>query len=224
MELTLFGDLASKEYTKHDVFMLKDVRVSEFGGVKRLTTGFNSQVVHDISAFQQATDLFKWFQSQDINEEFLQTGNKKQKSNSLMTIEQLIESSKAIQGLEEKAYSEILGIISHVNAENNLYYLSCPTCMKKVEPSGDSYFCYKCNADTICKPRYIFNCKVQDHTGSLWISIGDETGAQVLGISAPELMKMKEQDLMENDNNRRVNEQISPMMFREYRLTLQSKL
>ncbi len=69
--MTLFGDLAHKEYNKHDVFMLKDVRVSEYNGSRRLTSGFSSQVVDDISAFQQATDLFKWFQSQDLNEEFL---------------------------------------------------------------------------------------------------------------------------------------------------------
>ncbi len=106
-----------------------------------------------------------------------------------MTIEQLQKSSKAIEGLKERVNSELLGIFSHIITDSKPSYLSCPSCMKRVEHTADDHFCYKCN--TSCDPRYFVNCKVQDHTGSLWVSFESDTKAQALSLSAPDMALLK---------------------------------
>lgn len=77
MPLTLWGDLAQKEdFEKHCILLIKSVQVGEYNGNKQLSTSFSSLVLTDVSEYQAAEQLYDWFTNQDINEQFLHSGNK----------------------------------------------------------------------------------------------------------------------------------------------------
>ncbi|KAI0672914.1 replication factor-a protein [Trametes maxima] len=84
--------------------------------------------------------------------------------------------------------------IAHIKAEN-VAYPACPTCNKKVLPMGDSWRCEKCDTSHP-KPeyRYVFSMAVADYSGQAWFQAFNEIGRVVFGMSADELVDIKERD------------------------------
>ena len=69
-------------------------------------------------------------------------------------------------------------------------------CNKKVIQDNDGQWrCEKCDRSHP-KPeyRYIMSVNASDHTGQLWLNCFDDVGRQVMGMSADQLMEMKETD------------------------------
>jgi replication factor A1 len=84
---------------------------------------------------------------------------------------------------------------------------STPGCNKKViEENPGSWWCEKCQA-SFPEPqyRYVLSVNVADHTGTLWLSCFDEAGQMIVGMSANEVMKVKEADEENNTTGNFMN-------------------
>jgi len=60
--------------------------------------------------------------------------------------------------------------------ENKLYYKACPSekCNKKLIEENGAYFCSNCkNSFENYKLKYLLSGVINDHTGSIWVSIFD---------------------------------------------------
>ena len=100
-------------------------------------------------------------------------------------------------GMDQQDYYSIKATIVFVKQENFCYpACSSQNCNKKVTSMGDgTWHCEKCNVSHD-RPdyRYILSLNVADHTSHQWLSCFDDTGRIVMGISANELMELKEND------------------------------
>ena len=82
--------------------------------------------------------------------------------------------------------------------------VSYPACLKSdcnkkvVEVDPGQWRCEKCDV-THPRPehRYIMSVNVSDHTGQIWLSCFDDVGRQIMGMSADDLMKLKDDGLSE---------------------------
>jgi len=66
--------------------------------------------------------------------------------------------------------------------------MACQTCKKKVTDEDQGYHCMSC--DRMYKEAnqcYIFQAKVCDYSGSIFVSFMGESGNSVLGMEASEL-------------------------------------
>jgi len=99
---------------------------------------------------------------------------------------------------ETADFFNLKGSIQHIKQEPSFCYPACKSegCNKKVvELEPGQWRCEKCNISHE-KPeyRYIMSINVSDHTGQLWLNCFDEVGRMIMGISADELMEIKEND------------------------------
>jgi len=100
-------------------------------------------------------------------------------------------------GMGDKTdYFTTQGTIVFVKQET-FSYPACANpdgCNKKVLDEGSGWVCEKCNR-TWPAPvhRYILQMNVMDYTGSFWITAFNEVAEQLMGISANDLMALKEQ-------------------------------
>jgi replication factor A1 len=98
---------------------------------------------------------------------------------------------------ENPDYFSVKGTIIYIRNEN-FAYAACLNegCNKKVTDMGDgTWRCEKCNVNHP-RPqyRYILSLNVSDHTGQLWLSCFDDVGRIVMGMSADQLMELREND------------------------------
>ena len=76
-------------------------------------------------------------------------------------------------------------------------YPACPSegCNKKVLESGTGWRCEKCDR-SYPEPdhRYILSLTVSDYSGQTWVQCFNDVGVQILGMSAKELLELKNSD------------------------------
>lgn len=84
--------------------------------------------------------------------------------------------------------------------QENAYYPACPNkvegdrnCNKKLTPSTHGWSCERCNRDDIPSPeyRYLLSVQLKDHTGMEWLMAFQESGEEIMGITAQELFQLK---------------------------------
>lgn len=69
---------------------------------------------------------------------------------------------------------------------------SNPSLSHQVTEDSGQWRCERCSRSfPNCRWRYIFSMNVADHTGSNWLSVFDEFGEALLGISAGDLHSMQ---------------------------------
>lgn len=86
------------------------------------------------------------------------------------------------------------GTIVHIRTDN-LAYPACPKCNKKVLQGNEGWRCEKCDLSyEHPEYRYVFSMSVADYTGQLWFQGFNEAGVVVFGISAGDMMQLKEND------------------------------
>lgn len=121
---------------------------------------------------------------------------------------------------EKPDYVDIKGTITYIKREN-MWYPACPEegVNKKVvqQPDG-SWFCEQTNKSyPHCEYRYIMSCVVSDSSGSQWVTCFNETGQQLLGRSADDLARLKE------ENESLFDQALMEANFSEYIFTLRVK-
>lgn len=198
VRLTVWGKTAMTFDTNPDsVIAFKGVKVSDFGGRSLSLLSSGSMTVEpDID---EAHKLKGWYMAQGKNDDFQSHANMATmgaaggRGDKNKTILQVKEENLGMS--EETDYFTCKGTIIYVKQDTFAY----PACLKAdcnkkvVEVDPGQWRCEKCDI-THPKPeyRYLMSVNVLDHTGYLWLNCFDETGRQIMGMSADELMKLKD--------------------------------
>jgi len=204
VRLTIWGKTATTFSAQPEsVVAFKGVKVSDFGGrsLSLLSSG-TMTVDPDI---EEAHRLKGWYDSQGRTDRF----NTHNNMASMGTATGRQDQTKCISqvkdenlGMEDTDYFTLTATIVYIK-QDNFAYPACSNegCNKKVVEQADgTWRCEKCDiAHARPQYRYIMSVNVNDHTGQLWLSCFDDVGRIIMGMSADELMEIKE-----NDDERRV--------------------
>ncbi|KAL6841010.1 hypothetical protein ACP4OV_029270 [Aristida adscensionis] len=97
----------------------------------------------------------------------------------------------------------VKAVISHVKTDR-FCYPACTInvkqkhCNRKVSRNEDgTWYCVRCNQNSQnCEYRYLLQCQIQDHTGSIYATAFQEIGEEIVGLTAQELLTIEhvEQD------------------------------
>jgi replication factor A1 len=178
VRLTIWGKTAeSFDAPLESIIAFKGVKVSDFGGRSLSLLSSGSMMVDP-----------------DIDEGMAgaSTGGGK---NENKLISQCIEEESYLQ--DTPSYMSLRASVVYVK-NSPVAYPACSTagCNKKViEENPGSWWCEKCQ-QSFPEPnyRYVLSVNVADHTGTLWLSCFDEAGQSIVGMSANEAMKIKNDD------------------------------
>lgn len=199
VRVTIWGKTAGNfEAQEESVIAFKGTKVSDFNGksLSLLSSGTMS-VNPDIPDSHR---LKGWYDSAGRNNNFATHQNMSSlagatgRKDEMKTISQVKEENL---GMEGDAYYSIKATIVFVKQDNFCYpACSSQNCNKKVTQVGDgTWMCEKCQkAQDKPEYRYIMSVNVADHTSHQWLSCFDDTGRTIVGMSADELMDLREQD------------------------------
>lgn len=201
VRLTVWGKTAqSFDTSLESVLAFKGVKVSDFGGRSLSLLSSGSMTVDpDI---EQAYQLKGWYSASGRNEQFQTHANTMSvvgatsggDRNATKTIGQVRDENLGMT--DDTDWFSIKATVIYVKSENFAY----PACLsencnkKVVETDPGQWRCEKCDK-TWDRPeyRYIMSVNVSDHTGQIWLSCFDETGKQMMGMSANDVWAMKEE-------------------------------
>ncbi|EFZ01765.1 replication factor-A subunit 1 [Metarhizium robertsii] len=198
VRVTVWGKTANSfDANPESVVAFKGTKVSDFGGksLSLLSSG-TMTVDPDIP---DAHRLKGWYDSSGRTDNFAthqnmaSMGNAGGRANENKTIAQVKEENL---GMDAPAYYSIKATIVFVKQENFCYpACSKEGCNKKVVETGDGWYCEKCSVSHE-RPdyRYIVSLNVADHTSHQWLNCFNETGEAIFGMSANQLMELKDND------------------------------
>ncbi|KKY16436.1 putative replication protein a 70 kda dna-binding subunit [Phaeomoniella chlamydospora] len=204
VRLTIWGNSATTfDVVPESVVAFKGVKVSDFGGRSLSLLSSGSMTVDpDID---EAHKLKGWYDAQGRTDTFASHANMAGatmgaaggRSDPFKSIAQVKDEQLGMS--DNTDYFSIKATIVYIRQENfNVAYPACLSegCNKKViETEPGEWRCERCDR-THPRPqyRYIMSANVSDHTGQLWLNLFDETGRMVVGMSADDLMDLKERD------------------------------
>ncbi|KAK9052769.1 hypothetical protein SSX86_029399 [Deinandra increscens subsp. villosa] len=229
VEVTLWGNFCNKEGEilqsmcdtgKFPVMAIKSARVGEFNG-KTLGTISTSQLCIDPD-FPEAHELRTWYDSVGKNTPPVSLSHDTvSRTEARKTVSQIKDENL---GTNEKPDWITVSVTIPFIKFDNFYYTACPInlgerqCSKKVTLSEGKWRCDKCDQTVDeCEYRYILQLQLQDHTGTTWATAFQETGADIMGISAKEL-----DDILKQDENRFI-EITRNALYTKYNLKLKVK-
>jgi len=200
VRLTIWGKTAMAfDAQPESIVAFKGAKVSDFGGrsLSLLSSGSMS-LDPDI---QEAHRLRGWYDSDGRGNTFAShsgmasAGAAGGRQDPLKTVAQVREENLGMS--ETTDYFSTKATIVYIRQEN-VAYPACLNdgCNKKVimEDTG-KWRCEKCNiAHPKPEYRYIMSINVNDHTGQLWLSCFDDVGRMIMGMTADQLMNLKEND------------------------------
>lgn len=206
VRLTIWGNSASTfDAPLESIIAFKGVKVSDFGGRSLSLLSSGSMTIDpDID---EAHKLRGWFNAVGQNATFSTHqnlgsagGNQKQDAK---LISQILEEETYLA--DAPSYFSLKASVIYVRHTSTIAYPACSTqgCSKKViEENSGEWWCEKCQAKWP-QPlwRYVLNINVADHTGTLWLSCFDDAGQMVVGMSANDVMKIKNDDEENNTQN-----------------------
>ncbi|XP_023742355.1 replication protein A 70 kDa DNA-binding subunit E [Lactuca sativa] len=110
---------------------------------------------------------------------------------------------------------------------DNFCYTTCPImlgdrkCSKRVVNNGDGrWICKKCDQIVDeCDYRYDLQLHIHDHTGLTWVNAYEETGEEIMGVSAKDLYLLKHED----EDEDAFMEVVHGVLFSEYKFKLKVK-
>ena len=200
VKLTVWGDTAQKfDVMPESVVAFKGLKVSDFGGRSLSLLSSGSMAVDpDID---EAHKLKGWYDAQGKNDTFMShqgmgsVGTAGGRNDEMKSIMQVKEENLGMS--ENTDYFTTKATIIYVK-QDNVSYPACLSegCNKKVlEVEPGQWRCERCDK-THPQPehRYIMSINVSDHTGQLWLSCFDDVGRMIMGMSADQLMELKEND------------------------------
>ncbi|KAL3818331.1 hypothetical protein ACJIZ3_004236 [Penstemon smallii] len=204
VELTLWSNFCNAEGQTLEkmldsglfpVLAVKSGRVNDFNG-KSVGTTFNSQFFIEPD-FPEAQRLKTWFDGEGKCTPAIPISWGMSKTVSQIKDEKL-------GTLDKPDWITVSATLTYIKMDN-FCYTACPImigdhrpCNKKVTDNGNGKWrCEKC--DVIldkCDYRYILQMQIQDHTGTTWVTAFQESGEEIMGISAKDLCTLKhdEQD------------------------------
>jgi replication factor A1 len=201
VRLTVWGKTATAfDASPEAIIAFKGAKVGDFGGRSLSLLSSGSMAIDpDIP---DAHKLKGWYDSQGRMESFAShsnmgsTGVAGGRGDPLKTVAQVKEENLGMSS-DTPDYFSTKGTIVYIK-QDTFSYPACLSdgCNKKVTDMGDgTWRCEKCDINHP-KPehRYIMSLNVNDHTGQLWLSCFDDVGRLVMGMTADQLMELKEND------------------------------
>ncbi|OCK79190.1 replication factor-a protein [Lepidopterella palustris CBS 459.81] len=199
VRLTIWGNSAiAFDAPLESVIAFKGVKVSDFGGrsLSLLSSGSMS-IDPDID---DAHKLKGWYdavgrQGQYTSHANATSGAGAGRKQDYKTIAQIREDELGIS--EEATYFNLKASVIYVK-HDNFAYPACGSegCNKKViEDNPGEWRCEKCDK-SFPRPhyRYIMSVNVSDYTGQIWLSCFDEAARTIMGMSADQLVEIKDND------------------------------
>jgi replication factor A1 len=200
VKLTIWGKTATTfEANTEAIVAFKGAKVSDFGGrsLSLLSSGSMS-VDPDIS---EAHKLKGWYDSQGRTDNFIthnnlasagMAGGRRDETKTIAAVQ-----DEQLGMSENPDYFTSKGTIVYIKQET-FSYPACMSegCSKKVVDNGDgTWHCAKCDVNhPRPEHRYIMSLNVNDHTGHIWMTCFDDIGRMVMGMSADQLMELKDND------------------------------
>ncbi|CAL8579237.1 Replication factor A protein 1 [Xanthoria parietina] len=201
VRLTIWGNSATTfDVPPESIIAFKGVKVSDFGGRSLSLLSSGSMTVDpDIN---EAHRLKGWYDAQGRNDTYSSHANAGASVGAAGGRMDPVKSCQQVKD-EELGFTEATdyfttkATIIYIKGDNFAYPACLSTeCNKKVIQDNDGQWrCEKCDRSHP-KPqyRYILSVNASDHTGQLWLNCFDDVGQQLLGMSADQLMEMKEND------------------------------
>ncbi|KAL9009426.1 MAG: hypothetical protein Q9173_005542 [Seirophora scorigena] len=200
VRLTIWGASAqSFDVQPESVIAFKGVKVSDFGGRSLSLLSSGSMTVDpDID---EAHKLKGWYDAQGRNDNFASHANMASMGAAggrMDPVKSILQVKEENLGMSENTdYFTTRATIIYIK-QDSFAYPACLSadCNKKVIQIEDGQWrCEKCDR-THPKPeyRYIMSVNASDHTGQLWLSCFDDVGRMIMGMSADQLMELKEND------------------------------
>lgn len=201
VRLTIWGSSATTfDVAPESVIAFKGVKVSDFGGRSLSLLSSGSMTVDpDID---EAHKLKGWYDAQGRTDTFAShanmSGSMGAAGGRMDPVKSILQVKEENLGMSENTdYFTTRATIIYIK-QDNFAYPACLSadCNKKVIQIDDGQWrCEKCDRNHP-KPeyRYIMSVNASDHTGQLWLSCFDDVGRMVMGMSADQLMELKEND------------------------------
>ena len=200
IRLTIWGNSATNfEITEGSVVAFKGVKVSDFNG-RSLSLLSSGSMAAD-PQIDEAYRLKGWYDAQGSGETFASHANVMGatgggRNDKYKTIAEVKEEQL---GMSEQAdYFTLKATIVYIKADSTIAYPACQSegCNKKVTNTDqDKWTCERCDRSYPAPEwRYVVSVNVSDWTGSFYLNCFDEVGRQVFGMTANELVELKEND------------------------------
>ncbi|KAK3674603.1 Replication factor A protein 1 [Recurvomyces mirabilis] len=199
--LTIWGKTAENfEAQPESVIAFKGVKVSDFGG--RSLSLLSSGTMNVDPDIDEAHKLKGWYVGGGRNDQFQSHANTMSTAtaagssdrNAYKSIAQVRDENLGMG--DDTDWFSVKATVIYIK-QDSVSYPACQTdnCNKKVvETDPGVWRCEKCEK-TWDRPeyRYIMSVNVSDHTGQIWLQCFNDVGVQVMGITANELMQMRDE-------------------------------
>ncbi|KAL2458791.1 Replication protein A 70 kDa DNA-binding subunit A [Forsythia ovata] len=235
VELTLWGDFCNREGQQlqemvetgfFPVLAVKAGKVNDFSG-KSIGTISSTQLFINPDS-PEALALRDWFDrggkdvtSQSISRDVMPGGSNNELRKTVAQIK-----DEGLGRSDKPDWVTVKATISFIKTDT-FCYTACPLmigdrqCNKKVTKSGNSrWLCDRCNQEfEECSYRYLLQVQIQDHNGLTWVTAFQESGEEILCLSAKELYVIK----YEEQDDDRFAEIIRNCLFTEFLFRLKIK-
>ncbi|TFK42451.1 replication factor-a protein [Crucibulum laeve] len=201
VRLTLWGKQAEQYNTEDSpIIAFKGVKVGDFGG--RSLSMFSSSTMQINPEIDECFALRGWYDSAGADQSFQAHSNSAMGGSTMSfnrsEIRSLDDVKQSQLGTPDKAeYFSTRATIMHIKADS-ISYPACPTanCNKKVvQDNSGGWRCEKCDQSFAApEHRYIMSLAVADYSGQAWLQGFNDVGLAVFGMTANELIEIKERD------------------------------
>ncbi|KAK6158526.1 hypothetical protein DH2020_005840 [Rehmannia glutinosa] len=233
VELTLWGNFCNVEgQTMQNmcdsgafpVLAVKSGRVNDFNG-KSVGTISTSQLFIEPD-FPEAQKLKTWFNNDGKSTPAISISRETSmvRTDARKTISQIKDEKLGTS--EKPDWITVSATLTFIKVDN-FCYTACPVmigdrqCNKKVTNNGDGKWrCDRCDqlVDE-CDYRYILQMQIQDHTGLTWVTAFQESGEEIMGVSAKDLYYMKH----EEQDDEKFSELMRSVLFTKFLFKLKVK-
>ncbi|KAG9238114.1 replication factor-a protein 1 [Amylocarpus encephaloides] len=199
VRMTIWGKTANKfDANPESIVAFKGAKVSDFNGRSLSLLSSGSMTLDPDIA--EAHKLKGWYDSQGRGENFASHTNSGAgaaggRSNEEKTISQVKEEGLGTtEGKDD--YFALKATIVCIKQET-ISYPACASenCNKKVTDVGEGWRCEKCEVTHPApEHRYIMTINASDHTGSIYLNCFDDVGRLIMGMTASQLMDIREND------------------------------
>lgn len=198
---TQVGDELLEMVDKAPTVAIKSLKVGDFQGLSLSTLSKSTIVINP--SLPESEKLRAWYDSEgkDVTmASVISTLSSASKTGSRSMYADRVLLSHITKdptlGQDKPVFFSVNVYISYINSEQTMWYKACKTCNKKVTDAvGTGYWCEACqkNEDT-CSLRYIMAMKVSDPSGEAWFSTFNEQAEQIIGCTADELDRIKNEE------------------------------
>ncbi|KAK9461036.1 uncharacterized protein V1516DRAFT_674836 [Lipomyces oligophaga] len=200
VNVTLWGDDAKNfAGSVGQVIAFKGIKVSDFNG--RSLSCLNSSTIAINPDLPEAYKLRGWYEGAGKTSEFMSVGATAGTTSGIGNdpVKTLEEVKREELGMNEKPDFFATKATISTFTTDTFAYPACPKedCKKKMVESsvGGSWRCEKCDKEYESPEyRYILRFLLVDHTNQIWATAFDDVGRMLLGSSADDLYKLRNED------------------------------